>query len=267
MRLWACLVCLSVPCLAAPTYNVYSGQYAATVAGITTDGATSPFGAFAVPNVPAGATVEKALLVYGAWFSSNPVSASLKGHALGSAAAKPTSADFSAYAWDVTAQVTSAGSYDFAFAGSGASYGAALVVVYSHPALPQSEVVLSSFAQENQGVHDLSLDLPVTRAGSARLWIFTQADDAVDSGEQVLFNGSRVAGPLDGNLGRFASLVKTPVSAQAGLNRLTLTTSGDWYAWQLAVLQVNTTAVPEPATAALAAAALALFLLRRAKRN
>jgi len=267
MRLWAFLVCLSVPCLAAPTFNVYSGQYAATVAATTTDGATNPFGAFSVPAIPAGATIEKALLVYGAWFNNAPVSASLGAQALGSAAAQPASADFSAYSWDVTAQITGAGSYDFAFDGLGSSYGAALVVVYSHPALPQSEVVLSSFALDNQSVNTLSLDLPVAQAGSARLWIFTQADDDVHTGEQLLFNGSPVAGPLDANLGHFASLLSTPVSAQAGLNHLALTTSGDWYAWQLAVLQVNATTVPEPATAALAAAALALFLLRRAKKS
>jgi hypothetical protein len=100
--------------------------------------------------------------------------------------------------------------------------------------------------------------------GSGTLWIHTEADDSSSTGEKINLNGVTVGGPIDQNLGPYASLFDLPVSnIISGSNLVNITTNGDQFAWDLAVLS-SSSSVPEPGTLAICACGfLGLVAARR----
>src|SRR5439155_11188180 len=75
--------------------------------------------------------------------------------------------------------------------------------------------------------------------GSGQLWIHTGADDTIgsnQSGEVISYNGAAVGGPIDNNLGEYASLFRLDVTSLNGTNTARIDSQDDWIAWDLAVL-------------------------------
>lgn len=198
------------------------------------------------------------------------MSADFGGTPLGPAAAFESdggAAGLSAYKWDVTSLITGNGAYTASYSGSSLAYGFALVVVYSDASLPTGTVIV------NDGVLQVcGGGFPCSRSttflggasGPGTLWLFTQADDSSGSGETIEFNGSTVGGPIDSNLGPYASLFAIPVLV-TGADTATINSFSDWFGWHLAVLHSSgdiEQPIPEPGTFALllsGAGLLALF--------
>jgi hypothetical protein len=155
--------------------------------------------------------------------------------------------------------------------------GAAMLVIYSDPMLPQSTITLNdgvfmmgpggqpnsnttTFQQQTDTIHG--------SAGS-QLSILTFADDFPSgTNEKIVFNGSTVGGPIDANLpgGGSASIFNLSVTSTSGsTNAASVTSTGDIFGWHVAVLQ---TPVPEPASCSLALVSLlALLVVGRLRRK
>src|SRR5205814_10420342 len=71
------------------------------------------------------------------------------------------------------------------------------------------------------------------------------SEGAGQTGEQVLFNGDVVGGPIDHNLGPYASLLRLDAPATGGTDTAEVTTHDDWFGWDLAVLAPNSSAKPK----------------------
>jgi hypothetical protein len=79
-----------------------------------------------------------------------------------------------------------------------------------------------------------------------------------------------VGGPIDGNLGLYSSLFRLPVQVEAGDNRMSLTSQGDWFGWSLAILDAPGPAAipsPEPGSISLALTGLVALALYRRRRS
>jgi hypothetical protein len=241
------------------SYSV-SGNVAATVVAYPTPFFPDP-GVLVLRGLPEDATVLKAYLYAHNYFADYGATATFAGHPLGAATGIGNEESFWAYRWDVTALVTGNRVYRASYTGPDNTYGLALAVVYSDPSLPAAQVFINDGAYDLHDAQTHSTVFNVATAGSGRLWVHTAADDDLSSGEQVTFNGTVVGGPLDGNLGQYASVLSMRVTTVAGTNTASITTAGDQFGWDLAVLQV--TAIPEPSSIALAAMGFALLGLYR----
>jgi hypothetical protein len=227
------------------------GHVGAEVAAFPTTGTVGSSGSLTLNNVPTGATIISATLYAHNW-GSGTASAIFAGSPLGTTSAFASDTDggwnLEAYKWDVTSLITGNGTYTASASGFSLNYGLSLAVVFSDPTLPFQRVVV------NDGVLQLStsarlLDTESTTfngftTGSGNLWIYTQADNGVNTGEEIKFNGNVVGGPIDNNLGPYASLFNLPITTLAGMNTAEIV-STDHFGWHLAVLEGP---VPEPAT-------------------
>ena len=228
------------------------GNVGVEVAAYPDGYAYSSSGTLTLSGIPAGATIEQAWLYANNYFdASRTPSATFGGTVLANTIAFDVNDTFSVYKWDVTSLVTGSGSYSASYSGMTNSYGLALVVAYSDPGLPLSRVII------NHGAFDLDgggADTHTTTfnafAGDGDLWIHTAADNNTgsESGEQIIFNGSVVGGPIDANLGNYASLFQLPVTAVNGTNTATIYTPIDYFGWDLAVLRTPSAAIPDPCT-------------------
>jgi hypothetical protein len=142
--------------------------------------------------------------------------------------------------------------------------GAAMLVIYSSPLLPQSTITVDDgvFLMGTGGLPNAQsttfqqMTDPIHANANSSLSLLTFADDSFTSGEKIKFNGSVIGGPIDGNLsgGGSASIFNFTVSSLTGsANTATLTSTGDIFGWHVAVLQ---TPVPEPSGFLLAAVGL-----------
>jgi hypothetical protein len=149
--------------------------------------------------------------------------------------------------------VTGNGTYAASASGLSNSYGLALAVVFSDPTLPFQRVVVNDGAlQVCDGSFTPSTETTTFGgflAGSGNLWIYTEADNDggfSETGEQILFNGSVIGGPIDDNLGPYASLFNIPVTTLAGTNTAQIYSPRDYFGWHVAALQGPVTVIPAP---------------------
>ena len=224
---------------------VLYGRIDAFVTGLAHNSLPNPYGTFTVSGLPQGASVKKALLYLTDWRLAGPVSGTFGSGSFGPAG--PISADPSGdltpvtYRFDVTTFVTGNGDYPFTSQGIAQSYGSALVVVYGNSGLSVKTIEI------NDGVESMCCDVssltrlfPGGPGGAAgRLIIFTTADNASESGEKIGVNGVVVGGPIDANLGPYASLFDIPVHYQERHNAAVIYTPADYFAWHLAVQVVG----------------------------
>jgi len=236
------------------TSSTFDGNVAATVAAFPAAGASAPSGSLLVSGVPAGSTILSATLYADNYFQSVTPSAVFGATNLGSVSAFGTSGDASNYKWDVTGLVTGSGSFSASASGLTNNYGLALVVVFSNASLPLGRVVVNDGAQDfnNAGVGAGNATLFNAFAGPAAVWIHTGADNTIQSNETISLNGTVIGGPIDENIGGFASLFQLFGTAVNGLNTVTINSpQGDVFDWDIAVLQTSpggSSSVPEPAT-------------------
>ncbi|PYN80113.1 MAG: hypothetical protein DMD96_15725 [Candidatus Rokuibacteriota bacterium] len=236
------------------TSSTFDGNVAATVAAFAAAGASAPSGSLLVSGVPVGSTILSATLYADNYFQSVTPSAVFGATNLGSVSAFATSGDASNYKWNVTGLVTGSGSFSASASGLTNNYGLALVVVFSNPSLPVGHVVVNDGAQDfinNAGIGAVNSTAFNASAGPAAVWIHTGADNTIQSNETISLNGTVIGGPIDENIGGFASLFQLFGTAVNGLNTVTINSSqGDVFDWDIAVLQTSPgpSAAPEPGT-------------------
>jgi hypothetical protein len=142
--------------------------------------------------------------------------------------------------------------------------GAGMLVIYSHPMLPQSTITVNDgvFMMGTGGMPNSQtttfqqMSDTIHASANSSLSLLTFADDPFTTGEQIKFNGSVIGGPIDANLPGTgsASIFNFTVTSLAGSsNTANLTSTGDVFGWHVAVLQ---TPVPEPSGFLLATAGL-----------
>jgi uncharacterized protein DUF3344 len=221
------------------------GNVGAEVSAFAAGGTSAPSGTLTLTTIPAGATIEYAVLYGNNYFGNLTPTATFKGTSLGSTTAFDASAagGFSSYKWTVPAGlITGNGSYSASAAGFNLNYGLALVVVFSHPSLPLGTVIVNDGANNLNGgsPSTASTTFSLGSAGTATLWIHTAADNLLgETNEVISFNGTPVGGPIDANLGNYASLFSLPVTTIEGTNTVDINSPLDYFGWDLAVLSTN----------------------------
>ncbi len=241
----------TVASAALTTSYMLDGNVGAEVAAFAGPGSTSSSGSLTLSSAPTGATIHRATLYANDYFGSGLTpSATFAGTSLGSTTAFSTDSDFSAFQWDVTGLVTGASTYTASASGFKKNYGLALVVAYSHSSLASGRVLI------NDGAEDLFAGDVVSTtfaglSGPGSLWVHTGADNNgfSESGEVISFNGTAVGGPIDYNIGEWASLLQMPVTIVDGTNTASIDDPFDRFGWDLAVLvTAHDDATPEPST-------------------
>jgi hypothetical protein len=244
------------------TFGTFTGHYGAEVAAEAFGAVGSASGSLTLSGIPGTATIEAAYLYTNSWFSFPSIGGTFGALALGPAGPTDTAGGVAGYRFDVTSEVTGNGSYAFDLSGGSQIYGVALAVVYEDAGLPLRSVIINDVADANNNGVTMSTAFTSVGGGGGRLWLFTQADDGL-TGELIKLNGGVIGGPIDANLGSYASLFNIPVAVLPGVNTVELTTAGDYYGWHLAVLETAPTNVPEPLTLLLTGAGLSAVALRR----
>jgi hypothetical protein len=239
-----------------------SGNVSAEVQAVPAMGGIGAAGTVTLSSIPEGATIQQAYLYSHKYFSKDSslgnASADFAGTFLGTVGPLATNQEFGVYRWDVTSLVAGNGDYFFSTTTGPENYGAALAVAFSHPSLPVGQVFF------NDGAFDLNNDIKkgnesnsttfnVAAAGTGTITNFTGADNSLGETDEVIsFNGVAVGGPLDANIGSYASLDVDVVSAVAGINTASIMSPTDRFGWSLSVLEIQQDVViPEPGTLAI----------------
>jgi hypothetical protein len=232
---------------ALTTSFVSEGAVSAEVAAFASAGGSSTSGVLTLTRVPAGATIEQAWLYGDDGLGTGIPVASFNGVVLGPGIFLGSNTHHRTFRWDVTALIAGNGTYQASASGFGTNYGLGLVVAFRHSSLPTGQVVINDGAGElAHGTTFSESTIFNAPAGPATLWLYTNGDDPGPppvTGEEILFNGTVVGGPIDANLGLRASLFAIPVSATGGPNTLEIRTpvsgSADNFNWPVAVLVVG----------------------------
>lgn len=220
------------------------GRIGVTASGIAYNAVADPSGAFSVSGVPTGSKIVKALLYLTDWNTGATASAIFAGKTVGPSAPLTTDPGggrtLGAYRFDVTRQVTGNGVYDYASSGIALTYGSALVVVYKNLSLTANKIVINDGAENMCCVTtSQTLFTGPGRSSSGKLIVFTEADDNIgrgESGEVISLNGTAVGGPIDANLGPYASLFTLAAPGIGLTNTVSISTQGDWFGWHVAIL-------------------------------
>lgn len=231
-------------------------------------GVTAASGNWSLGGLPAGATIEAAYVHCNDWFNGGaPLTLSFNGNSGISQSAYESalssSGDMFDYRWDVTSMITGNGGYNFDIRGGSQIYMASLHVVFSHASLPTGSVHTYEGAEhvgEGHTVDVYSFSLANAAAGPAYFQMVTQADDTSTTGEEIFYNGIKVAGPIDGNLGQWASRIQAPVVNNGVAEQIAINTYGDWFGMHVAMV---TTTLPTPGSLA----AFGLLGLAAARRR
>jgi hypothetical protein len=224
------------------TSYTLSGNLEVIVVVVPFSSGNNPSGTFVVSGIPSGSTIVEALMYHQEWGYSvgGTASSTLAGNSLDfipPLTHDPEGGlDLAVYRWDVTTIVAGNGAYSFTTGGLEEVYGAALVVVYSNPANPSAEVRINDGA-ESMRYTTSSTTFSGVNSGFGKLIIYTEADNAMgETGETIAFNAVNVGGPIDANLGPYASLFALPVTTVSDTNTASITTTSDWFGWHLAIL-------------------------------
>jgi hypothetical protein len=250
------------------TAHSYTGNYGIEVRAFASAGANSAAGTLTLTDIPAGSTIVDAFVYTNGWFQSDNPGASVNGNGLGNQSPYAVQGDVYAYKWSATSFVTGNGNYTLNLGSANQIYFGAIAVVFSHPSLTAGTTVINDgvgILNGPQGTSFNSTTFNGLSAGPSRVQLVTQADNALgESGESILWNGNAIGGPIDANLGNYASLFDFAVNSQAGSNTLAISApTNDHFGWHLAV--VSNGLVPTPGTAAvMGLAALAAGRRRRA---
>lgn len=228
----------------------YFGNVGATMSGRAYANVTAATDSVGIGGIPAGATIKSAFVHANSWFTPVTPDFTFAGHNFGATAfndfAPYSGGDLYDYRWDVTPYVTGNGLYNFDISGCSQLYGVALTVVYEDASLPLGSVHIYEGAEhvgEGHTTDSLTLHFLNAAAGPANFYLFTEADDTNTTGENIIFNGTNVGGPVDDNLGPFASLFHVPVTNN-GIDELcTINTFGDWFGMHVGILSTN---IPTP---------------------
>lgn len=231
-----------VPAGLTTTFS-FTGNVGAEVAAAAVPGDSGSYNLFTLDEIPAGATVLHATVHSLDWFALGAsTTLDFAGVRVGGERIESSPGGLSVHSWDVTPLVRGGGAYPLQVDGAGYQYGVVLAVAFTAPGLPFGTVSFNTGAVEvaigHSGPDAASTSMSLATGGAYTLSVLTVADDALEemTGEQVLFNGAVVGGPLDANLGPAASLVTASVTAVAGTNTVGITTNDDWIGWSLAVL-------------------------------
>jgi hypothetical protein len=252
--------------------SIYTGNVDATMAAYATSGGPGA-GTLTVSGIPVSATILQATLYGNNYFSSPSMSANFDGNPLGPVGAFATNGGFRAYKADVTSFVTGNGSYSASYSGPTNTYGLALVVVYADASLPSTRVEIADGAIDLIGGPYSIANFSGAGAGAGRVFLHTAADNGLgQSNELIQLNGNTIGGPIDNNLGPFASLFSLPVTTLAGANALDIfDPAADQFGVDVAVLVspiAGEAAVPEPSTLMLlGSASLGWMTFRQLRRR
>jgi hypothetical protein len=159
----------------------------------------------------------------------------------------------STYRWDVTANVVpGVSSYAVTVTdGLGqpiAVAGVGLAVVWEDATTQpmRTVTIVDGVKQVGEGGSETeSMTFTTLPAGSTTVWVFTTDDDA-SLGETVSYNSSNIGGPLVGNLGLNASVLKMRGLSGLGSSTLSIFTSTDHLTWVLGATAVDQGTVPTP---------------------
>ena len=152
----------------------------------------------------------------------------------------------STYRWDVTAMIIpGVTSYSIAFLDGMGMHtpvpGTALVVVWEDVATePTRTVTIVDGVKQvgENGAETESMIFSTLPPGNTAVWVFTTDDDA-STGETISYASSTIGGPLVGNLGLNASVVKMSGTSGSGSNTLSISTSTDHFSWVLGATAVD----------------------------
>ncbi len=267
------VVALSALCMSAGaainnTGNYY-GNVGAQLTAVAFPSQSAASGSLTVAGMPVGSTILAAYVNTNSWFNGGaPMDLTFNGNVMGSSAAYESAVsgpgNLYDYRWDVTSLITGNGSYSFDLNNGSQIYMASLYVVYSDASLPLGSVHTYEGAEhvgEGHTTDSYSFNLLNAAAGPAYFQMVTQADDISTTGEQIFYNGSQVAGPLDANLGPNASFISAPVVNNGVSENIAINTFGDWFGMHVALV---TTTIPAPGSLGVVGlAGLAAFRRRR----
>jgi hypothetical protein len=227
------------------------GRLGLATSALAYNAKSNPSGTFEISGMTAKKSkVVKALLYLTDWQTAEDgmASATFAGASFGPA--PPVTTDpggdknLGLYRFDVTSKVKGNGSYDYSASGIAESYVSALVVVFKNRSLQKNFIWINDGA-ENMCCNTTSESQYAGGPGGSsdgRLVIVTGADDNIGRGESdevVSLNGNPVGGPLDGNLGKFASLLDLPVTGVGPSNKVSVFTPQDWFGWHLSILSTK----------------------------
>ena len=276
--LFASLACLILVTGANAGFisTTYTGNVGMAVASYPDAFDPGP-GVLTLSGIPTGATIVNATLFTDNYFGEPLQTATFAGTSLGAGTVFASDGgldNLSEYDWNVTGLVTGNGSYHADYSGFANTYGLSLMVVYSSPsASANGQVQVLLGANDVCGASPCSVTDQFTGfgAGSGTLFIRTGADDDAQSGETINLNGTTVGGPIDQNLGAYASLFQIGVSnIDTGTNSININSPyGDEFDWQLAALYGPgpvATGTPEPATFGMIGAGLTCLVLWRRRQ-
>jgi len=213
---------------------------------------------FVIADIPAGATVHRALVITATWddaSATHTIDLTIDGTSYGEIDALTVDIhdtgdpmfvlDLAAYAIDVTAQITGNGEYlpliESNQPGTG-PWASLLWVVYERADLPWQEIHLNFGGESLKESSSISTFMVVDGSGNGTLHLFTEADQEPNSEgtESVAFNDQTVAccQVFNANAVEYGSYLQLPVTVVPGLNSVTVATGEDWFGWHVAALVV-----------------------------